>query len=89
MNNFSRSGAKATNQFGNAGTRDNSGDAPPMDSLRSGRIVTIEELATILKVHPITVYRMVKRGELPAFRIGRVWRLDSEQIDHWLRNRNQ
>lgn len=49
------------------------------------KILTIAEVAELLKVHPITVYRMIKQGRLPSFRIGRVLRFDSVQLEDWLR----
>ena len=35
-------------------------------------VLTAQEVAEILKVDLQTVYRMIKRKELPAFRVGRV-----------------
>jgi excisionase family DNA binding protein len=49
------------------------------------KILTISEVAALLKVHPITVYRMIKQGRLPAFRIGRVLRFDADRLEDWLR----
>ena len=33
-------------------------------------LMTVDELAAYLKVHPATIYRLIKRGELPAFKVG-------------------
>jgi excisionase family DNA binding protein len=49
------------------------------------KILTLSEVAEILKVHPITVYRMIKRGQLPAFHIGRVLRFDADRLEDWIR----
>jgi excisionase family DNA binding protein len=35
-------------------------------------------------LHPKTVQRMARRGELPAFRIGRYWRFRASELDRWL-----
>ena len=51
------------------------------------KILTLPEVAELLRVHPITVYRMIKQGRLPSFRIGRVLRFDSAQLEDWLRAR--
>jgi excisionase family DNA binding protein len=48
------------------------------------KIMTISEVAELLKVHPITVYRLIKQGKLPYFRIGRVLRFDAGQLENWL-----
>jgi excisionase family DNA binding protein len=45
--------------------------------------LTVNELAGYLKVHPSTVYRLLKTGELPAFRVGSDWRFRLEEIDRW------
>ena len=47
----------------------------------NSRIMTVRELADYLRVHPITIYRQLKCGQLPAFRVGSDWRFDVEAID--------
>ncbi len=42
---------------------------------------TVEELAELLRVKPVTIYRMHKRGELKGIRIGRVLRFPREEVD--------
>jgi excisionase family DNA binding protein len=46
-------------------------------------ILTVAELAEYLKVHPSTIYRLIKARKLPAFRIGSDWRFNREHIDEW------
>ena len=36
-------------------------------------------------LHAKTVQRMARRGELPAYRVGRYWRFRASELDHWLR----
>ena len=40
-------------------------------------LLTIKEAAKFLRVHPSTLYRMLKRRTLPAFRVGSDWRIDA------------
>jgi len=47
-------------------------------------VLTITEVAQILRVHPATVYRVVRRGELPGFKIGNSWRINKASLDLWL-----
>lgn len=47
-------------------------------------IMTVQEVARYLRVHAITVYRMIQRGQLPAIRVGRGWRFKKDEIDLWL-----
>lgn len=47
-------------------------------------MLTAIEVAQYLRVHVMTVYRMVQRGEMPAVRVGSRWRFRREHIDRWL-----
>ena len=49
----------------------------------SKRLVTVKELSDYLRVHPSTIYRLLKRGELPALKLGSDWRFSLEAIDRW------
>jgi excisionase family DNA binding protein len=49
----------------------------------NSHIMTVRELADYLRVHPITIYRQLKCGQLPAFRVGSDWRFNVEAIDRW------
>ena len=53
------------------------------DSVNS-RILTVRDLSSYLRVHPSTIYKMLKRNQLPAFRVGSDWRFTVEAIDQWL-----
>ena len=46
-------------------------------------VLTVQDLAHYLKVHPSTVYRLTKAGKLPAFKVGSAWRFNVEEIDRW------
>jgi len=47
------------------------------------RVMTLEEVASYLRVHPSTIYRLLKRKQLPAFKVGSDWRFNQESIDRW------
>jgi excisionase family DNA binding protein len=49
----------------------------------NSRVMTVKELSDYLKIHPSTVYRQLKRGQLPAFKVGSDWRFNVESIDRW------
>jgi excisionase family DNA binding protein len=55
----------------------------------SGAKLTAVEVATLLRIHLTTVYKMAKRGDLPGFKIASDWRFDPSQIDGWVRSRMQ
>jgi excisionase family DNA binding protein len=45
-----------------------------------------EQAANFLGVHPKTVQRMARCGDLPAYRIGRYWRFRGSELDAWLQS---
>lgn len=47
------------------------------------RVLTVQEVSSYLRVHPSTIYRMLKKNQLPAFRVGSDWRFTVEAIDKW------
>lgn len=52
--------------------------------MKSGaKVITIGELSAYLRVHRSTLYRLLKKGQLPAFKIGSDWRFNLETIDQW------
>jgi excisionase family DNA binding protein len=46
-------------------------------------VLKLEEVASYLRVHPSTIYRLVKKRQLPAFKLGSDWRFNREAIDQW------
>ena len=46
-------------------------------------ILTVRELSDYLRVHPITIYRLLSTKQIPAFRIGSDWRFDINSIERW------
>jgi excisionase family DNA binding protein len=52
------------------------------DQMKS-RVLTVQEVSNYLRVHPSTIYRMLKRNQIPAFRVGSDWRFTVEAIDRW------
>jgi excisionase family DNA binding protein len=53
----------------------------------SGQLLTAREVADELGVSTETVLRWVRRGELPAFRLGRAVRFREHEIQAWLEDR--
>jgi len=52
------------------------------DEMKS-RVLTVQEVSSYLRVHSSTIYRMLKKNQLPAFRVGSDWRFTVEAIDKW------
>lgn len=51
-------------------------------------IMTIEELAVYLQLHPLTVRSLARAGKLPTFKVGRQWRVKRDMLDLWLEERS-
>ena len=49
-------------------------------SISNGTLLTVDEVATFLRLKPETIRSMARRGDLPAIKIGRVWRFKSSSI---------
>lgn len=47
-------------------------------------ILTLTEVADLLKVAEKTVYTMVKRRDLPAFKVGGQWRFQRTDLLSWI-----
>ena len=46
-------------------------------------VLTVDEVARYLRVHPMTVQRWCRTGELPAAKIGRAYRIKRGDLDRW------
>lgn len=56
-----------------------------MDTTSS--IMTIEEVAEYLQLHPLTVRSLARSGAIPAFKVGRQWRIKRDVLVQWLNDR--
>ena len=50
-------------------------------------VMTIGGLARYLRCHTSTIYRLVKRKDIPAFKLGSDWRFLRSDIDKWIQRR--
>ncbi len=47
-------------------------------------ILTLKEVAALLKIGERTVYRLVQEGRLPGFKVGGAWRFHRARLDNWI-----
>lgn len=52
----------------------------------SDEILTIREVASLLKIGEKTAYTMAQSGELPAFKVRGQWRFRRADLDAWIRD---
>jgi excisionase family DNA binding protein len=46
-------------------------------------VLTVPDVARMLNLSEITVYRLAKKGKIPAKKVGRCWRFCKEAIEKW------
>ncbi|MGH2636100.1 MAG: helix-turn-helix domain-containing protein [Actinomycetota bacterium] len=51
------------------------------------RLLTVAEVAATMRVSNMTVYRLIKSGELPAIRVGKNYRIRESDMDRYLEQR--
>lgn len=50
-------------------------------------LLTVKEVAALLRVSAQTLYKMLEQGEIPAVKVGSQWRFDRGEIRVWLTSR--
>jgi excisionase family DNA binding protein len=55
----------------------------------SDEILTVKEVAGLLKLAEKTVYSMAQKGELPAFKVRGQWRIRRVDFDAWVEEQSQ
>jgi excisionase family DNA binding protein len=48
------------------------------------RLLTVAEVATVIRVSRMTVYRLIRRGQLNAIRVGRNYRVKEDDLERYL-----
>ena len=49
-----------------------------------GEILTVKEVCDLLRIHRSTIYRLVRQGRIPTFKIGREWKFRKDLIVRWI-----
>ena len=52
-------------------------------------ILNVTQVAQVLHLHAMTVYRLVKEGKLPGFKVGGRWRFNRRTLEDWMVDRAQ
>ena len=53
--------------------------------MKEDNLLTIREVAKYLHVVQLTIYRMIDRGDLPAIKVGHVWRIRRQDLEDYLK----
>ena len=67
--------------------QDSGANVPQPEQLPlGGSFLTVAEVAALMRVSKMTVYRLVHAGDLPAVRVGRSFRVPEEAVRRYLRD---
>lgn len=50
-------------------------------------VLSIDDACAYLKLAKVTMYKHVRKGQIPAFKMGRMWRFHKGALDSWLKER--
>ena len=56
------------------------------------KLMNFDEAKEYLKTSKPTLYRLLQGKQIPAFKVGRQWRIDKDRLDLWMKeteNMNQ
>jgi len=51
---------------------------------RAPNLMTIEDVARYLSIHPVFIQQLAKDGDIPAIKLGRQWRFRRDLLDQWI-----
>jgi excisionase family DNA binding protein len=52
-------------------------------------VMTVDDVAAYLKLHPLTVRKLARESVIPARKIGRQWRIDRSKLERWISDKTQ
>ena len=50
-------------------------------------ILTIREVADVLRINEKTAYKLASAGRIPGFKVGGSWRFQREEIGNWIKRK--
>jgi excisionase family DNA binding protein len=53
----------------------------------SDQILTIREVAELLKINEKTAYKLAAAGKIPGFKVGGSWRFERQEIANWIKRK--
>ena len=58
-----------------------------MESHAKAQFLTVAEVAGLMRVSTMTVYRLIKAGDMAAVRVGKSYRVREDDVDRYLASR--
>jgi len=59
-----------------------------MSSLTNDRWLSVDEIAMYLGIKRDTVYKWIERKQMPAHKVGSLWKFRKDEVDEWVRSGN-
>ena len=56
-------------------------------STAADELLTVDQVQELLKVGRTFAYSLVRNGQLPSYRVGRLLRIRRRDVEHWLESR--
>jgi excisionase family DNA binding protein len=53
----------------------------------SDGLLDSDEAAALLRIHPKTLQKMARTGEIAGVQVGKLWRFRGSHLDQWLRSK--
>jgi len=61
-------------------------DSVPLKSVMEDRWLSVDEIAAYLGIKRDTVYKWISEKQMPAHRMGRLWKFRKEDVDEWVKS---
>ncbi len=60
---------------------------PQIRELTFEQLLDSDEAAALLKIHPKTLQKMARNGEIAGVQVGRLWRFRASALNEWLEHK--
>jgi excisionase family DNA binding protein len=60
---------------------------PQVSELPFEQLLDSDEAAALLKIHPKTLQKMARNGEITGVQVGRLWRFRASVLNEWLEHK--
>ncbi|MEW8333354.1 MAG: helix-turn-helix domain-containing protein [Candidatus Thiodiazotropha sp.] len=57
--------------------------------MQDDRWLSVDEIAAYLGIKRDTVYKWINRKQMPAHKVGRLWKFRKDEVDFWVRTNNE
>lgn len=57
--------------------------------MQDDRWLSVDEIAAYLGIKRDTVYKWINRKQMPAHKVGRLWKFRKDEVDSWIRTNNE